>query len=94
MVKAIYFMHIHETGVMFVFVSSTGVVAVVVLSRSESENNYRLPFGLSSGRYTVLAYDIGHDGLLPIPQGNVLYPAVVTKEFDISRSKQGMHHCM
>ena len=75
---------------MYVFVFSTGQTALVALSRSESEN-YRLPFGLSSGRHTVLAYDIDSDGLLPISQGNVLYPAV-TEEFDISRSDQGMHH--
>ena len=88
-VRAAYFMHAIGTGVMCVFVSSTGQTALVVLSRSESEN-YRLPFVLLSGRYTVLAYDIGRDGLLPIPQGNVLYPAVAT-EHDITRSDQGMY---
>ena len=89
-VRASYYMHVHETGVMCVFVSSTGQTALVALNRTQSVN-YLLPFGLSSGRYAVLAYDIGRDGLLPLPLGNVLYPAV-TEELDISGSRQGMHH--
>ena len=88
MLMTSYFVHIREFGVMCIIVSSTGQTALVALNRTQSEN-YHLPFGLSSGRYTVLAYDIGRDGLLPIPQGNVLYPAV-TREHDITRSDQGM----
>ena len=82
-------MHIRKTGVMHLLVSSTGQAALVALSRNESKN-YHLPFGLPSGRYIVLAYDIDSDGLLPIPPGNVLYPAV-TKEYIINGSGQGMH---
>ena len=77
---------------MHVFVSSTGQSALVALSRTESEN-YHLPFGLSSGRHTVLAYDIESDGLLPLPPGNVLYPAV-TNELIINGSGQGMRPCV